>query len=127
MTDSDKVQTFTGTATGFTTIVDIGDPIIVERGNTKLVFEAHNSSANALTAFHLLARTHQGADWQQVVTGAGWATTNKAVVNLVGAPVTLAGGAKAFGYVDLGPVQAIKFQATAGTAATLTIRGQLGG
>lgn len=114
---------FKRTSTGVgNTLEDVGDPIIdAHRGVTQIVFELENeSAATALADFALLVRPHEEASYQTLISGATWGTVAGILKKYLGALNTLAAAAKGLAYVDIGPVNAFKFQAKVGSTTVLT-------
>lgn len=120
---------FKRTSTGVgNTLEDVGDPIIdAHRGVTQIVFELENeSAATALADFALLVRTHEEANYQTLISGATWGTVAGILKKYVGALNTLAAAGKALAYVDIGPVNAFKFQAKVNGSTVLNNGGFAG-
>lgn len=97
-------------------------------GLTKLVFEvAVASGGEALSDFAVLGKAHQNGGWHSLL--AAWPGEGElpmVVINQVGAVKTVAAGARALLYMDLGPLYAIKFQAkTASGTAVVDALGSL--
>jgi hypothetical protein len=103
--------------TDATTILEVD----LSRSRSLVNVEIHNSGAAALTAFVVQVKDHPEGEWYQLL--AAYADTSKTVRYVVGAPATLAGGAKAhIGLLVNAPV-AIRFRATCGTSTTVLIYG----
>ncbi len=114
-------HTYTKETPAFTTVVDISETIPINHRVTDLVFEIKNTSANAMTAFNLQARTTEDGTWFTILTGTDWDTVAGILKHIKGTVKTLAGGATGMGHIETGPWNSIKFSATAGAAATTTV------
>lgn len=87
--------------------------------NQRILFEVHNSGNTALDDFALLVRAHSGAAYAILFSGSDWVSTAINIKEWVSViPNTLAPGAKATIQALVGPVEAIKFQASVASGST---------
>lgn len=112
----------TDTASAITTAKAISDEIRLDGKGTDLVLTITNTSANALTDFQLRVKSTPEDTFGQLVHNSGWQTLNNHLIAYQGTLNTLAGGATGRAHVKLGPWHSIQFWASAGTAASTTLR-----
>lgn len=91
-----------------------------------LVAEIHNSGGTAFSDFQLLVQDHQDGEFYALITGDGWASTTNTLHRVnPSTPKTLAGAARSHVELNLGCVNAVKFQAkVASGTTTAAVRGR---
>lgn len=88
---------------------------------TKLAFTLANVDEDiALADFALVAKPSKNSNIVTLISGATWGTVGGILKHKVGALNTLAAGATAYAYVDIGPAYSIAFQAQSGGADLIT-------
>jgi|GEM_PF-5505217 len=113
----------------FTTVVDVSPEIILDGHATDLALTLTNTSANALTSFIMAVKTDKDDTFTTLLSGSDWAglANHGFMVAKQGTLATLAGGATGRAHIKLGPWYSVKFTATAGSAATTTLRVNIAG
>jgi hypothetical protein len=109
-------------ATAITTLKAVSDEIRLDGKGADLVFSVANTSANALTDFQIRAKVSADDTFARIIHGSEWATLNSHLKMVQGTLNTLAGGASGRAHVSIGSWYSIQFWASAGTAATTTIK-----
>lgn len=109
-------------ATAITTAKAISDEIRLDGKGVELVFTVSNTSANALTDFQLRVKSTPDDTFGQLIHNSGWQTLNSHLKAYQGTLNTLAGGATGRAHVSIGPWYSIQFWASAGTAASTTVK-----
>lgn len=99
---------------------DIGDPIILDGNFDRMAIMVANTGAN-LTGFSMLVRpSYDNATYQTYLTTTGWDSAAGTLKKVLGTIKTLASGSVGFADVDIGPVYAVKFQASIASGARNT-------
>lgn len=94
-------------------------------GFNSISLEVHNASASAALAdFLMKVYPHKNSNAHTYISGATWGTVAGTLKKYVGAINTLAAAARAFAYVDIGPVWAIEFYAQ-GNGADILANGDM--
>lgn len=109
-------------ATAITTLKAISEEIRLDGKGTELVFALSNTSANALTDFQIRAKVSADDTFHRIIHGSEWATLNSHLKMVQGTLNTLAGSGTGRAHVSIGPWYSIQFWASAGTAATTTVK-----
>jgi hypothetical protein len=111
-------------AGGNDTLTDVGEPFVLDGLYEDIVFDVVNTGTN-LTKFALLVKAHSSGSWQNYLQTTGWDTVAGTLKKFIGTLKTLATTASGFAHVNVGPVYAVKFQASiasgARNAGTLTL------
>ena len=125
-TVENEVKRFSGTgATTGTGLTDILEVILGEEGYKDLWFQVVNTGVN-LTGFSLLGKVHTDGAYVTLLTTTGWDSVAGLLKFVSGTIKTLANAATGHAYVDIGPLYAIKFQASVGSSTTsVAIKGGL--
>lgn len=102
----------------------VDEAVALADGSTQVLFTIANTGV-ALNSFALEIRAIGDDNWQTLLSGTDWADQTIVILPYcLGAPATLANGAKATALVKMGPVAAIRFKASvAATTTALTIKG----
>ncbi len=117
---------FTRTLAGFTTEADVGTEIPLGDAYKFMAITVENSGANALTAFLLQVKSSPtDAAYTTLLATTGWDTAAVRLIDKTGTLKTLAGGATGLALINVSGLYSVKFRASAGTATTLTVTGQM--
>ena len=104
---------------------DVVTETIIRGRYNHIVLEIANTGAS-LTDFAFLVKASEDASaFQSLLSSTEWATAGNVLRAFKGAPHTLASGATAFVWLNIGPIYSFKVQARCGTTSAVTINGTM--
>lgn len=127
-TSAEGLQFSLSNAAVGSTVETIGDDegIVIGPGQSAFVTAYITNTGAALTDFVLQFLAHPGATWDNILSGADWATATSLLVLAASGLNTLASGSADTIQLHIRSAHAFRFRASCGTSTAATIKGTIG-